>query len=58
MSSMIIPNKTNSLFRTGLLTYDKFNCLALKEAEARMREQQKKLLDEINRRAGNGAYGV
>lgn len=55
---MIIPNKTNSLFRTGLLTYDKFNCLALKEAEARMREQQKKLLDEINRRAGNGAYGV
>jgi hypothetical protein len=56
--SKLIPNQGDSLFRTGVKTTEQFNCVAMEEYEKRQVAQQKKLYEEINRRALQGKYNV
>ena len=55
---MAIEQKNESLFRTGVMTSEKFKCQAIIEFEEKKRKEQKELLEEINRRALEGSYEV
>lgn len=55
---MPIPNKEDSLFRTGLDTSEKFKSQADKNFEKKEYETYKKLIEEIERQNSESDYGV
>lgn len=55
---MAIPNRENSLFRTGMLTSEKYKCQADIDFEKKKEENYDKLIEEMRRQNDDNGYGV
>lgn len=55
---MSIPNKENSLFRTNVVSSEKFKSQADIDFERKENENYEKLINEMNRQSDNNGYGV
>lgn len=58
MNISVAPNRKNSLFRTDMVSSEKYKSQADIDFERKEEETYQKLINEMNRQSDNNDYGV